>query len=93
MKRCGELFPSAWWACSQNYWLGFLQNGVDINRSCAREDGNPVNFQLTCGAARTGYRPLADDESLLLIILDDPRRANLRFVRVKPDVAKGTSLA
>ena len=43
--------------------------------------------------ARTGYRPLADDESLLLIILDDLRRANLRFVRVKPDVAKGTSLA
>ena len=30
---------------------------------------------------------------LLLIILDDLRRANFRFVRVKPDVAKGTSLA
>ena len=44
-------------------------------------------------SARTGYRPLADDESLLLIILDDLRRANLRFVRVKPDVAKGTPLA
>ena len=43
--------------------------------------------------ARTGYRPLADDESLLLIILDDLRRANFRFVRIKPDVAKGTSLA
>ena len=45
------------------------------------------------GAARTVYRPLADDQSLLLIILDDLRRANLRVVRVKPDVAKGTSLA
>ena len=41
----------------------------------------------------TSYRPLADDESLLLIILDDLRRANFRFVRVKPDVAEGTSLA
>ncbi len=47
MKRCGELFPGAWRACSQNYWLGSLQNGVDINHSCAREDGNQVNFQLT----------------------------------------------
>ncbi len=34
-----------------------------------------------------------DEESLLLIILDDLRRANFRFVRIKPDVAKGTSLA
>ena len=33
------------------------------------------------------------DQSLLLIILDDLRRANLRVVRVTPDVAKGTSLA
>ena len=41
----------------------------------------------------TGYRPVADNESLRLIILDDLRRANLRFVRVKPDVAKSTSLA
>ena len=39
------------------------------------------------------YRSLAADESLLLIILDDLRRANFRFVRIKPDVAKGTSLA
>jgi hypothetical protein len=45
------------------------------------------------GAARTDYRPLADDQSLLLIILDDLRRANLRVVRVTPEVAKGTSLA
>jgi hypothetical protein len=45
------------------------------------------------GAAHTGYRPLADYQSLLLIILDDLRRANFRFVRIKPDVAKGTSLA
>jgi hypothetical protein len=36
---------------------------------------------------------LADEESLLLIILDDLRRANLRVVRVKPDITKGTSLA
>ena len=34
-----------------------------------------------------------DEESLLLIILDDLRRANFRFVRIKPDVTKGTSLA
>jgi hypothetical protein len=38
------------------------------------------------------YRPLADDQSLLLIILDDLRRANLCVVRVKPDIAKSTSL-
>ena len=37
--------------------------------------------------------PLASAQSLLLIILDNLRRANLRFVRVKPDVAEGTSLA
>jgi hypothetical protein len=43
--------------------------------------------------ARTGYRLLADGQSLLLIILDDLRRANFRFVRIKSDVAKGTSLA
>jgi hypothetical protein len=42
--------------------------------------------------ARAGYRPLAEDDSLLLIILDDLRWANLRVVRVKPDIAKGTSL-
>ena len=36
---------------------------------------------------------LADEESLLLIILDDLRRANLRIVRVEPDITKGTSLA
>ncbi len=41
----------------------------------------------------SGYRPSADNESLLLIILDDLRRANFRFVRVESDVAKGTSLA
>jgi hypothetical protein len=34
-----------------------------------------------------------DEESLLLIIFDDFRRANFRFVRIKPEVAKGTSLA
>jgi len=36
---------------------------------------------------------IADEESLLLIILDDLRRANLRVLRVEPDIAKGTSLA
>jgi hypothetical protein len=36
---------------------------------------------------------LADEESLLLIILDDLRRPNLRVIRVEPDIAKGTSLA
>jgi hypothetical protein len=36
---------------------------------------------------------LADEESLLLIILDDLRRANLRVFRVKPDIAKSSSLA
>ncbi len=36
---------------------------------------------------------LSHKESLLLIILDDLRRANLRVRRVKPDIAKGTSLA
>ena len=36
---------------------------------------------------------LVDEESLLLIILDHLRRANLCIVRVEPDIAKGTSLA
>jgi len=36
---------------------------------------------------------LVDEESLLLVILDDLRRANLRVLRVEPDIAKGTSLA
>jgi len=36
---------------------------------------------------------LADEESLLLIILDNLGRANLRVVRVEPDIAKGTPLA
>jgi hypothetical protein len=36
---------------------------------------------------------LADEESLLLIILDDLGRANLRVVRVEPDISKGTPLA
>jgi hypothetical protein len=39
------------------------------------------------------HPPLPPPQSLLLIILDDLRRANFRFVRIKPDVAKGTSLA
>ena len=36
---------------------------------------------------------LPSPRSLLFIILDDIRRAHFRFVRVKPDVAKGPSLA
>jgi hypothetical protein len=40
-----------------------------------------------------GQIVLPDEESLLLIILDDLRRADLRVVRVEPDIAKGTSLA
>jgi hypothetical protein len=39
------------------------------------------------------HPPLTQPQSLLPIILDDLRRANFRFVRIKPDVAKGTSLA
>lgn len=61
-------------------------------RSMRLGPATPVN-QLHMGAARTGYRALAGEESLLLIILDDLWRANLRVVRVKPDIAKGTSLA
>lgn len=38
------------------------------------------------------YRRLADDESLLLIILDYMRRANFGFVRIIPTIAKSTSL-
>ena len=38
------------------------------------------------------FQPLAGDESLLFIILDDLWWANFRFVWIKPDVAKGTSL-
>ena len=56
-------------------------------RSSFRSGGQTLLSPLT------GYRPFTDNESLLLIILDDLRRANFRFVRVKPDVAKGTSLA
>jgi hypothetical protein len=48
----------------------------------------------------TGYfsNPLSNHfaargKPLLLIILDDLRRANLCVVRVEPDIAKGTSLA
>jgi len=40
-----------------------------------------------------GYRTVADIVTLLLIIFDDLRRTNLRFVGVTPDIAKGTSLA
>ena len=44
-------------------------------------------------AVRTNSRPLGAEESLLLIILDDLWRANLRIVRVKRDVTKSASLA
>jgi hypothetical protein len=33
------------------------------------------------------------DPPLLLIVLDNLRRANFRFVRIEPEVAKSTSLA
>ena len=46
-KRAREPFRSARRVGSQNYWLGFLLNGVDINRCCAREDGIQVSSQLT----------------------------------------------
>jgi hypothetical protein len=39
------------------------------------------------------HPPLTPPQSLLLIILDDLRWTNFCFVRVKSDVAKGTSLA
>ena len=44
------------------------------------------------GARRTRDRRLADNESLLLIIFDDVRRANFRFVRIIPHIAKSTPL-
>jgi hypothetical protein len=44
--------------------------------------------------ARAPFSPsLTSRQPLLLIILDDLRRANFRFVRVKPDVAEGAALA
>jgi hypothetical protein len=43
--------------------------------------------------AAIGYRPVTGEKSLLLIILDDLRGANFRFIGVKPDIAKGASLA
>mgnify|MGYP003519442304 CR=1 FL=1 len=58
-----------------------------------RQDGDQVCCRIISRAACTNYRPLGDEESLLLIILDDLGRANFRFVRVKPDVTKSASLA
>lgn len=58
-----------------------------------RRDGDQVCCRITSRAACTNYRPLGDEESLLLIILNDLGRANFRFVRVKPDVTKSASLA
>ena len=46
---------------------------------------------MTCHIIR--LCALADQASLLLIILNDLRRANCRVVRVEPDITKGTSLA
>jgi hypothetical protein len=45
------------------------------------------------GATGTGHWPSDQEKSLLLIILNDLRRAHFRFVRVKAGVAKRTSLA
>lgn len=63
---------------------------AEANAIWACRSGEPTAREE---AAHTGSHPLADEESLLLIILDDLRRANFRVVRVKPDVAKSTSLA
>ena len=46
-----------------------------------------VAGQIVCLCA------IADEESLLLIILDDLRGANFRFIGVKSDIAKGAALA
>ena len=46
---------------------------------------------MTCHIIRLCALP--DQESLLLIILNDLRRANCRVVRGEPDITKGTSLA
>ena len=70
---------------------GSLYKGVEINHTTMA-----IRLGVRSHEERyapTHYRPLADEESLLFIILDDLRRANLRFVRLKPDVTKGTSLA
>ena len=71
---------------------------ADSSLAVLRESG----FQLSTypGARRAGFsvgvsplfNPLCPSV-LLLIILDDLRRANFRLVRIKPDVAKGASLA
>ena len=55
---------------------------------------NGFQYASTRGEPGTaGVSPLLNPFALLLIILDDLRRANFRLVRIKPDVAKGSSLA
>ena len=44
-----------------------------------------------CGSQ--GLSSVTGEKSLLLVILDDLRRANFRFIGVKPEIAKGASLA
>lgn len=43
--------------------------------------------------AQPASPPLLNPFALLLIILDDLRRANFSLVRIKPDVTKGAALA
>ena len=52
--------------------------------------GDP--FLLSGSPPLNPFRP-STPLALLLIILDDLRRANFRLVRIKPDVAKSSSLA
>ena len=59
-----------------------MVNGARGNYAAGRE-----------GATGTGYCTFAEDKSLRLIILNDLRRADFRFVRVKAGVAKRTPLA
>lgn len=55
---------------------------------------NGFQYASTRGEPGTaGASPLLNPFALLLIILDDLRRANFSLVRIKPDVTKGAALA
>lgn len=72
-----------------------VHNG-DESETCALPFYTRDGFQhaLTRGwSVSPASPPQFISSALLLIILDDFRRANFRLVRIKPDVAKGTSLA
>ncbi len=60
---------------------------------CRRENGGSGTGERRVAVRLLPDPPLASAQSLLLIILDNLRLANFRIVRVKPDVAEGTSLA